>query len=328
MRRALGIGAVVLLVAGSFAAGFVRLPFLALGPGPARDVKPLIHVDGTATYASSGRLVMTTVRFRPVTAVGALLTWLDPDETLVDDDVLYPPGVTRREEERRAISEMDQSKIAAAMVALSRVTAYPRDHGRGALIEQVGSGCPADGHLYPGDLVRRIDGTAVRSADDARRLIDTVAVGEPIAFRIEAEGEVHDVAVRRGRCPGIREPLVGITLVQPFPFEISIETGDIGGPSAGLMWALGLYEALTPGDLTGGRTIAGTGSIDPDGTVGPIGGVLDKVVAARDAGADILLIPEANAAELEGVDAGDVRVVPVATFDDALEALGASEPTA
>ncbi|HET9671300.1 MAG TPA: S16 family serine protease, partial [Actinomycetota bacterium] len=250
------------------------------------------------------------------------------DEALVGEDVLYPPGLTPDEEERRAVSDMDQSKIAAAVVALSRATGYPHDHGRGALIEQVGDGCPADGRLYPGDLVTRIGGEAVRSAREARSLIDAVPVGDPISFRIRADGEAHGVRVRRGRCPGIPEPLVGITLVQPFPFEISIESGDIGGPSAGLMWALGLYDLLTPGDLTDGRTIAGTGSIDPEGNVGPIGAILDKVVAARDAGAEILLIPAANRAELDGVERGDLRVIPVETFDEALEALGAPESTA
>jgi Lon-like protease len=154
-----------------------------------------------------------------------------------------------------------------------------------------------------------------------------VPVGEPISFRVEADGEAHTATLRRGRCPGIEEPLVGITIVQPFPFEISIESGDIGGPSAGLMWALGLYDALTPGDLTDGRTIAGTGSIDAEGNVGPIGGILDKVVAAREVGADILLVPQGNAEELTGIERGAVRVIPVATFDDALDALGASEPT-
>jgi PDZ domain-containing protein len=327
MRRWLGIAGLILLVVVAFAAGMVRLPYLALGPGPIREVSPLIHVDGPTVYPSSGRLVMTTVRFRHVTAVGAFLTWLDPDETLVDEDVLYPPGVSPAEEERRAISDMDQSKIAAAVVALSHVTTYPRSHGRGALIEQVGEGCPADGVLYPGDLIRRIDDERVRSAGEARDLIDGVPVGEPIAFRVEADGEVHTASVQRGRCPGIDEPLVGITIVQPFPFEVSIESGDVGGPSAGLMWALGLYEVLTPGDLTDGRTIAGTGSIDADGNIGPIGGILDKVAAAREAGADILLIPEANEDELAAVDRGDVRVIPVATFDEALRALGASEPT-
>jgi PDZ domain-containing protein len=327
MPRAFRYGAVPLLVVASFAAGWIPLPYYSLGPGPAREVLPLVHVEDVPTYPSEGRLVMTTVRFRQLTALGMVITWLDPEESVVEEDILYPPGVSRKEEELRAISQMDQSKIDAAVVVLSNLTDYPREHGRGALIEQVGEGCPADGELFTGDLVVRIDGSPVASAAEAADLIDAVPVDEPIRFRVEAEDEVHDVVLRRGRCPGLREPLVGIAMVEPFPFELSIESDDVGGPSAGLMWALGLYDLLTPGDVTGGRTIAGTGSIDGEGNIGPIGGVLDKVVAARHARADLLLVPEANAAELRGAELGGLRVVAVSTFEDALEALGV-EPSA
>jgi PDZ domain-containing protein len=328
MRRALRSGGIVLLVAASFAAGWVRLPYYALAPGPARDVVPLIHVEGTSTYESSGHLVLTTVRFTPVTPLGALVAWLDPEQAVVDEETLYPPGLTPAEEERRAVSAMDQSKIDAAVVVLSRIAGYPSKHAPGALIEQVGEGCPAHLELFPGDLIRRIDGEVVDSADEAARLIDAVPPGRPIGFSIETDGEVRDVHVARGRCPGIREALIGISIVEPFPFEISIESGDVGGPSAGLMWALGLHDLLTPGDLTGGRTIAGTGTIDADGNVGAIGGVLDKVVAAREAGADILLVPRGNAREARDADPGEMRVISVATFEEALEAVAASEPGA
>jgi PDZ domain-containing protein len=114
---------------------------------------------------------------------------------------------------------------------------------------------------------------------------------------------------------------VGFTSVDAFPIPISISSGDIGGPSAGLMWALGLYELMTPGDLLAGRTVAGTGTIDLRGRVGPIGGISDKVVAAEKAGAQIFLAPEKNKPDLEGIDTGDMTVVSVATFGDALRAL-------
>jgi PDZ domain-containing protein len=133
------------------------------------------------------------------------------------------------------------------------------------------------------------------------------------------------VRLTRGRCPGSDEPVVGIALIDAFPFEIAIESGDVGGPSAGLMWAIGLYDLLTPGDLTDGRTIAGTGTIDLEGHVGPIGGVRDKVIAAREADADVLLVPRANVQELEGVDLGDLRLIPVRTFDEAIGALTSSD---
>lgn len=327
MRRALNTAGIVLLVLASFAAGWVRLPYYSLGPGPARDVLTLIEIDGAPTYGSSGKLVLTTVRFTQVTALGGLVAWLDPEQAVVEEDVLYPPGLTEDEEERRAASEMDQSKIDAAFVVLSRLTSYPDEHGRGALIEQVGEGCPADRRLFPGDVIIRIDEEVVDSSAEASKLIGAVPPGQPIELRVRADGQVRDVRVERGRCPGIREPLIGISTVEPFPIEISFESDDVGGPSAGLMWALGLYDLLTPGDLTEGRTIAGTGTIDREGKVGPIGGILDKVVAARESGADILLVPADNLREVRDVDRGAMRVVPVGTFDDALAALGATGTT-
>jgi PDZ domain-containing protein len=324
VRRAVNVAGIVLLVGVSFAAGWIRLPYYALGPGPARDVLTLIEVDGTPTYGSAGHLVLTTVRFRQITPLGGLVAWLDPEQSVVEDDVLFPPGLTPDEEERRATSEMDQSKIDAAFVVLSRLTDYPAEHPRGALVEQVGEGCPAHRRLFPGDVIVRIDDEVVDSAEEASALIEAVPPGRPIELRIRTDGEVRTVGVERGRCPGIREPLLGISTIEPFPLDISIESDDVGGPSAGLMWALGLYDLLTPGDLTDGRTIAGTGTIDTEGNVGPIGGILDKVVAAREAGADVLLVPADNLGELRAADRGEMRVVPVETFDDALAALGAT----
>ena len=138
---------------------------------------------------------MTTIRFDKLTALGMLATWIDPDRSVEAEDVVYPPGLSPSEEEtHRAISQMDQSKIDAAAVVLRMLTDYPRDHGAGALVEYVGPDCPADGRLFPGDLIVRIGGEPVDSRREASRLIDAVPVDEPIEFRVEADGEVHDVA--------------------------------------------------------------------------------------------------------------------------------------
>jgi PDZ domain-containing protein len=125
----------------------------------------------------------------------------------------------------------------------------------------------------------------------------------------------------RAPCGPKDEKLVGISMIDAFPIDVTYTSDEIGGPSAGLMWALGLYELLTPDDITAGRTIAGTGEIAPDGTVYPIGGIQDKVVAAQRAGATIFLAPKDNMSELEGVDTGDMQVISVKSFDDALQAL-------
>jgi PDZ domain-containing protein len=328
MGRSFRSAGSLLLIAAIVAVGWIRLPFYSFGAGPAREIAPLIHVEGVPTYGSAGHLVMTTIRFDKLTALGMLATWIDPDRSVEGEDVVYPPGLTAEEETRRAISQMDQSKIDAAVVVLSLLTDYPKEHGPGALVEAVGPGCPADERLFPGDLIVQIDDEPVDSRREASRLIDAVPIDDPIEFRVDADGAIHDVSVTRGSCPGIDDPLIGVVLVESFPFEITIESSEVGGPSAGLMWALGLYDLLTPGDLTRGRTIAGTGAIDLEGNIGPIGGIVDKVGAAQSVDADILLVPQDNFSELRDVDTGDLELIPVSTLEEAVDALDPSETTA
>ena len=301
MKRPLRIAALATLAVLAFLAVYYRLPYYAEGPGPARQVAPLIEIEDHERYDSEGELVMTTVRFYRVTALQALFAWFDPEKRVIHESVLYPPGQDPDTERERAISQMDQSKIDATFVVMEELTAYPRDHGAGALIEGVANGCPASGQLYAGDLVTAVEGDKVTSRHDADKAIDEVPDDEAITFTVRAAGETHDVDVTRRRCvEGEADPLIGISLVNPFPFPVTISSGDIGGPSAGLMFALGLYDALTPEDITGGSTIAGTGEIHLDGTVGPIGGIADKVIAAERAGASVMLVPADNMEELRG----------------------------
>jgi Lon-like protease len=314
-------GAAILL-----AAAWIPLPYYAVGPGPAREVVPLIAVEDHPTY-DSGRLVMTTVAFQKVTGLTAMLAWLDPNETVVGQDVLYPPGLTVAQERERSLSQMDTSKIAATSVVLHRLTNYPDDHGEGVLIEMVVQKCPAEGELFAGDLVESIDGTPIDDVEDASRAIGSVAPGDPLTFHISAGGEQHDVTVTRGECPGADRPVVGISMVNSFPFGVEISSGDVGGPSAGMMYALGLYDLLTPGDLTDGRLIAGTGTMELDGSIGPIGGIADKIVAAHSVGAQVFLVPKDDLAEARTVDAGAMQLISVGSFDDALKALGVAVPS-
>jgi Lon-like protease len=323
------LGAAILA---TFVAGFVPLPYYSLAPGPAREVEPLITVHGRPSYPSDGRLVMTTVAFRQVTAVGALLAWADPEKTLVRRDLLYPGGETTQQEVRGSISQMDQSKIDATSVVLRSLEGYPRTHGSGSLIRETVPGCSADGKLFPGDLVVAINGRPIAAAAAARRAIESIASGRALTFDVRPLGTASTqiVHLTRRPCGGSTRPLVGVSMVDAFPFGVEIRSGDVGGPSAGLMWALGLYDLLTPGDLTGGRTIAGTGTITLDGTVGPIGGIEEKVRAAHDVGATELLVPKGDMAGARAVGAPGLRLVPVASFEGALEAMraegGTSQP--
>lgn len=324
MRRFVRLVALVVLFVVAFAAAWVRLPYYAVGPGPADEVDPLIDVQGVPRYASRGKLIMTTISWRQVTALDALFAWIDDSRFLVSEEEIYPPGLDRQVEEERAISQMDQSKIDASVVVLEELFDYPEEHGDGALVQSVGPRCPAEGELFPGDLVLTIDGEEIGSQAQAQAAIDGVPIDDPVRFRVQAGGEEHDVAIVRGDCPGYRRPLLGISMVDRFPFEIEIASGDVGGPSAGLMFALGLYDALTPADLTDGRTIAGTGVITAAGRIEPIGGIADKVIGADDAGASVFLLPRENMDELDGVDTGDLRLIPVGTFDQAVAALEAA----
>jgi PDZ domain-containing protein len=322
VKRIRTLVGLALLAGVAFVAVFVRIPYYAVGPGPARDVAPMIQVQGHPRYDSTGRLIMTTVRWYQVTPFQALFAWIDPHQSLVSQDVLYPPGLDIAEENRQALAQMDQSKIDAAFVALGEVAGYPEQHGPGALIEAVGPGCPADGELGIGDTITAIEGEEIASRRQAQRALDAAGPKEPITFEVtDPTGEEREVTLTRARCLDGRPPLVGISMIDAFPFTVNISSGDVGGPSAGLMYALGLYDALTPEDLTGGEIVAGTGVLSPSGEVGPIGGIQDKVIGAERQGAGVFLVPAENMAELDGVDTGHMRLIPVATFDEALSAL-------
>jgi Lon-like protease len=314
---------VVLLALGVVAglAITVYLPWYAVAPGPARAVQPLIRFEDRQRYESQGNFVMTSVRFTRLTGMGVLLAWLDPDRAVVSRDVLYPDGEDVTQERERAISQMDSSKLDASAVVMTALEGYPQAHGDGVLVESVVPGCAADGELFPGDRILSIDGGQVDTYADARRAIRAAASGDTLMFDLSVDGTPETARLVREPCGGSERPLVGISMINSFPFDVSISSGDIGGPSAGLMWALGLYDLLTPGDLTGGRTIAGTGQIGVDGTVYPIAGIQEKVAAAADAGATVFLVPEGNLkAARAGGDHG-LQLVPVSSFDDALASL-------
>ena len=312
-------------------AAWLPIPYYAEGPGPARDVLPRIVYagppQGAPRYDPAGNLELTTVRYRQLTPLLALVAWIDDTQAIVPSEVVYPTDVPVQVVEQRGVSQMDQSKIAATAVALRAAGRYPKDHGPGALIESTAAACPADGQLFPGDIITSIEGRHVRSSSQASRLFDRIPVDRPLHFELDVDGRTEHATFTRAPCGPDDEPLVGISMIDAFPFPVTMTSDDIGGPSAGLMWALGLYELLTPQDLTAGRTIAGTGEIAPDGTVYPIGGIQDKVVAAERAGATIFLAPTKNMPDLKGVDTGDMQVIPVATFDDAVRALRQGLPT-
>jgi Lon-like protease len=303
-------------------ASYVTIPYYSEAPGPVHEVEPLIQFSGHQRYDSQGKFVLTSVleSVQRLTALGALGAWLDPNRAVVPESAILFPGETQVQEHQRAISQMDQSKLDAVAAVLADLDNYPKRHGEGVLIESVVPGCPASGKLFPGDLVTEIDGTPVTLQHQATKVIDGVPAGQPIRFQVTAAGSSESVELARAPCGQNGAPLVGISTLQNFPFKVTISSQDIGGPSAGLMWALGLYDLLTPADLTSGRTIAGTGAIDRAGKVYPIGGVSEKLIAARRAGADVFFVPRENLAEAQASASG-LRLVPVDDLQDALDFL-------
>lgn len=300
----------------------VDLPLWVESPGGARSVLPLVSIDGVPTYDSDGRLLLTTVNVGRANLYYVVRAWLDSSARVLTEDEVIPPGQTDREYRQVSLSQMDQSKIAAVAVALEGATDYPSEHGEGVIVHSTLPGTPAHGRLFPGDLITSVDGSDLGGLEDLRAALDEAGTEE--ALRLQARplegGETRMVVLRPVPDEEEGRPIIGILPLPNFPLEVRIESGSIGGPSAGLMWAVGVTDLLSAVDLTHDRVIAGTGTVDLDGDVGPIGGIALKVIAAERAHAEAFLLPQANLAEARGAGA-DIRLVPVNTVDQAVDYL-------
>jgi PDZ domain-containing protein len=297
----------------------VRLPLFIEGPGPARDVLPRIDIDGTTTYPSESALLFTTVNLGSANIYDAVRAGFDSEYQVLPEELVLG-GLSEQQYNRLAVSQMDASKIAAVVSALDLITDYPRQHGPGVIVYATVPRTPADGRLFPGDLITAIDGRTIDDLGDLTEAIEAAGIGATLEVRVrpvERSGSGQVVRVQTVRSED-GSPIIGIAPVRNFPFEVSIQSGDVGGPSAGLMWALGVVDLLTPGSLAREGTVAGTGSIALDGRVGAIGGVRAKIVAAERAGAEVFLVPRGNLAEAHGAGE-EITLVPVGTLDEAVE---------
>jgi Lon-like protease len=323
-RIVVALGA-CLLVAVVVALNWYRLPVVALTPGPAEDVLPRIKVEGrTPVYDSAGHLYLTSVGIDDdVRFYEALLDLADHDVQLEPRAALYPKGQSVQQVDQQNADDMTASKTDAAVVAL-RQLGYRVDPVL-VQIEAVQPGTPARGRLDAGDQLVSVGGQKVTSGDDVHRALDRFHVGDTVPFTVRRQRREVRVDVPTTSSPDRPgRPFVGVALEEVFhdlPVSISIDTENIGGPSAGLMFALAIIDKLTPGDLTGGRRIAGTGELLLDGTVFRIGGIGEKLVAARRQGATIFLVPGDNCAEARRVAPRGLRLVRVDTVAQALDFL-------
>jgi len=320
-RVTTGIGA-VLLVGIVLALNFYRLPVVALSPGPAEDVLARVKITGrTPVYESKGDLYLTSVGIDDdVRFYEALLDLANRDVQMLPRSDLYPEDESPQEIDRQNTVDMDTSKMNATVVAL-RELGYEIKPSR-TQIQEVGRDAPATGKLRVADEILRVDGHKVHGIDEVREAIAKHRPGDEVTVRVRRERADLDVTV--GTRAAGDEPdraQIGIVLRELFdhlPVDVKIDTEGIGGPSAGLMFTLSIIDKLTKEDLTGGRRIAGTGEIFLDGRVGRIGGIGEKLVAARRQGATVFLVPEGNCAEARRVAPDGLRLVKVANLHDAL----------
>jgi Lon-like protease len=334
LSRRATTGLIVMFVAIVLGAvmGTVHLPFAILSPGPITNTlgngpggKPLITVAGKPSYPTTGALDFTTVAVlggptNPVNAWQWIQGHLDRTNEVVPEGDLFPEGATSQQVDHENAAEMAESQQEAIAVAL---------RGLGQTVPEVVSigeltkDSPAKGVLRPGDDVVSIDGKAVNTPDSVRAAIRAHKPGESVAFSVRRGSQVLPLAVRTTTVAG--RAVVGVLLRTRFvfPTKVSINAGDVGGPSAGLMFALAVYDKLTPGPLTGGANIAGTGTIDSAGNVGPIGGIQQKLVGAKRGKATWFLAPADNCNAVVGHVPEGLRVVKVATFTQARDAVKA-----
>ena len=322
----------VLLSAGAVQA---RVPYVALGPGPTYntlgevDGTPLLEIEGRPTFPTEGRLDLTTVGVQPrLTLFEALEGWLDRDRAVVPREVVYPPGKSDEEVDRETAEQMAASQNSAVSAAARQLGFRTAD----VVVEDVAADAPAEGRLRDGDVLRTVDGRPLRDAADLRAAIARGEVGEVVRIGFERGGRPGAVEVRTAASDeGEPRPVIGVmTREEPVdaPFEVEITLEDVGGPSAGLMFALGILDKLGEPSLTGGQHIAGTGEITAQGEVGPIGGIAQKLVAAKAKGVDAFLVPEGNCAEAVLSAPAGLPLVEVGTLSQALtglEALRAGE---
>ena len=331
----------VCVLAGLVVAAFVPVPYVALTPGPTLNTlggpagKPIIEIVGHRTYPTTGNLNLVTVSYTGGPGSGfnifsALRAWLTPDDAVVPASEIYSSGQTQQQVVQQDTEQMLGSQEDATAAALCYLNiSYKTVNSVAATVK----GTPAAGVLESGDVITAVDGQQVSCHHDLVSMIRNRQPGTDVTLTVDRSGAAKTITLRTKNVSGAA--VVGIQLAPAkyvFPFTVKINLPGIGGPSAGLMFALAIIDKLSPNNLTGGRFIAGTGEISPVGAVEPIGGIQQKMAAARSAGATIFLTPAANCPNTAGAVPAGLRLVKVSSLGGAITELhavehGASVPT-
>jgi Lon-like protease len=322
----------------------IRVPYIILLPGPVTDTLgnipaadtvtgrpggPVIQISGAPTHATDGHLYLTTVEELPgdcnsdPTLWQAVKAWFSSTQTVEPRQVVCPPGQTTKDVQQQGAQQMEQSQSDAVTAALFELGYRPTTQH--VTVGSVTPGVPAAQVLEDGDTVLAINGTAVSTLAEVHQAVEQVPPGKPITLTIQRNGHtkaVHTTTVRGtdgkseiGFTPDRTASFGGVNV------HIGIDPNVIGGPSAGTALALGIIDKLTPGGLTGGRTIAGTGTVDGFGTVGPIGGIQQKIAAAAKAGASVFFAPASECSDAKAAAPKSLTLVKVTTLHSAVQAL-------
>jgi PDZ domain-containing protein len=305
----------------------VRLPSYTISPGMSRATEPLIAVDGAATYDSGGAVDFLTVSLRQTTPLEVFAAWLNPSIDVKSEKEIRGDQ-TPSENQKLNLQMMSESKDAAQYVALSRLGYDIGINGSGAVVASVSDGSPASGALRPGDVITMVDQVPVDLSSDLVRTIAANTPGTVVVLEVTpvGDGPTREVPVTLAARPDdAARAYLGVStftkdLSFDYPIQVRIDSGQVGGPSAGLAFTLGILDVLTPESISGGRKIATTGTMSLDGSVGPVGGVHQKVITARRVGVELMLVPSSEIDEAR-LYAGGMRVEPVDTIDDALAIL-------
>jgi len=323
-----------MLVTGVVAVGLAALiavlpaPYAIYAPGPATDVLgkvgpvPLIQISGKPSYrpTQGSTLDMTTVAVfggpgRKVNLLDVLRGWVSPSRAVVPVEQVFPPGQTQGQAEAETAAEMSDSQQQATAAGL-RQAGYTVPET--VTVVGVSKDLPAAKVLRSGDVLVALNGIDVTGSEQLRDQVQKLKPGEDARVAVRRNGTTTEVRTVTGTSQGRTVLGVDLKTSYQFPVDVSFATKDVGGPSAGMMFALGIYDLLTPGDLGQGKRIAGTGTIDGAGQVGPIGGIQQKLVGAKQAGATWFLAPESNCAEVVGHVPSDLHVVKTSTLQQSV----------
>jgi len=328
IKNPLVIIAVLLII--SF---FIPTPFVMVSPGMSQQLDRMVNIEETAGQASGSFQLVTIKQQQGIGVPFLLYGAFHPGVEIHHREEVVPPDMDKEEYREIIAQMMEESKQVAKVVALRRAGYDVEVRGKGIEVHDFLEDSPAEEILRKGDIITEVDGDKVNFANEVVVSVQDREVGQKVGLTVKRDEEIKHLSVpttEHTEDPSL--PAMGVYITTlgweaDFPFEINIDAGEIGGPSAGLMFVLEVLNQLTDKDLTGGHTIAGTGTIDIDGQVGNVGGVKQKVNAAENKGAKIFMVPSGNYREAAAA-AGDIRVIPVGDVEEAINELNKLEPAA